>query len=123
MSTPFVMTKDINGFNGFGLRFSDQKYDTTLAVGVEQTLAVPDLVTGSYPRTYTPARFFAVFSYEPGSSVWVANNATATVAGAGFATTDSELNPSAREVSIGDTLHFITADATAIIGVAFYALF
>ena len=118
------MTKDINGFNGFGVPFSDQKYDTTLAANVEQTLSVPDLVTGSYPKTFTGTpRFLAVFSYEPGASVWVANNATATVAGVAFATTDSELNPSARVVDSGDALHFITADVTAILGVVFYALF
>ena len=123
MSTPFNMLRDINGFNGFGLAFSDQKYDTTLAANVEQTLAIPDLVTGSYPKTFTTPRFIAIFSYEPGASVWVALNETATVAGAAFATTDSELNPSARLVDSSDTLHFITADASAIIGVAFYALF
>ena len=92
-------------------------------MGVEQTLSVPDLVTGSYPKTFATPRFLAIFSYEPGASVWVALNATATTAGAAFATTDSELNPSARVVDSSDVLHFITADATAILGVSFYALF
>jgi len=123
LSTPFKLTRDINGFNGFGLVFSDTKYDTTLAANVEQTLAVPNIVTGGYPRNSTNPTWLAIFSYQPGAAVWVANNATATVAGVAFATTDSELNPACREVKSGDTLHFITADATAILGVTFYALF
>ncbi len=117
------MIRDVNGYNGFGLPFSDLKYSTTLAANAEQTLAVPDLVTGSYPKTFTRARWIAIFSYQAGKTVWVANNATAVVAGASFAAVSSEMNPVARMVDINDTLHFITADTTAIIGVTFYALF
>lgn len=95
----------------FGLPFSKIKYDTILTTaGGEQTLTVPS----SYDR------FKAIFSYADAGEVWVASNATATVAGASFAATDSELNPRCREVNKGDVLHFITADTSIEIGVSFY---
>jgi len=112
MTTKFKMTRDINGYNGFGLKFADDNYDTILLTGVEQTLTVP-------------AKFnkaVAIFAFEPGSLVWVANNKTATVAGATFAATDSQLNPIAREVEGDDVLHFITSNANADVSIAFYAI-
>lgn len=111
--TMLRMTRDINGFNTFGLPFSGNKYDTTLAATVEQTLTVPPNAVNGY---------LAVFSFEPGAKVWVALDATATLPGGAFATTDSELNPTAREVPADSVLHFITNDTTAEIGVAFYEL-
>jgi hypothetical protein len=105
-------TRDVAGNNMFGLPFSKFKYDTTLLVGVEQTLTIPG----------KSKKWLAIFSFEPGSEVWVANNATATVPGAAFATTDSELNPVAREVAVDDVLHFITSNADARIGVVLYAI-
>lgn len=111
----FIMTRDINGYNGFGLPFSDNQYATTLVTGVEQTLTVPEIPFANYPN------LIAVFSFAPGSAIWVALNATATIAGSSFATTNSELNPSGRSVQSGDVLHFITADASDEIGVTFYA--
>lgn len=96
----------------YGLPFSQLKYDTTLATDVEQTLTVP----GTAPR------FKAVFSFANGEDVWVAVNATATKAGAAFATTDSELNPVCREVRKDDVLHFITGGSGAEVGVTLYAL-
>ncbi len=37
MTTRFYMIRDINGYNGFGLPFCDDKFNVTLAVGVAQT--------------------------------------------------------------------------------------
>jgi hypothetical protein len=111
--TKLVLTRDINGYNTFGLAFSSQKYDSTLAANVEQTLTAPTPNVGGY---------LAVFSYEPGAKVWVALGATATVPGNAFAATDSELNPTARNVPAGGVLHFITNDTTAEVGVSFYEL-
>jgi len=111
----FAMTRDINGYNGFGLPFADNKYDTALLVGVEQTLTVPNSPFADYPNV------LAIFSFAPGSSIWVALNETATVPGASFASTDSELNPAARWCKAGDVLHFISNDAVDEVGVIFYA--
>lgn len=110
MTTKFKMTRDINGYNGFGLKFADDNYDTVLLASVEQTLTVPDKFN----------KAVAIFAFEPGSLVWVANNKTATVPGAAFAATDSQLNPIAREVAGGDILHFITTNANADVSVAIY---
>lgn len=123
MTTKFSMTRDINGYNGFGLAFSDTKYSATLAAAGEKTITVPQGNTlGSGISTATH-KFLAIFSFQPGANVWVALNATAAVpASASFTTTTSELNPTARYVSAGDVIHFVTADTTADVGVTFYAL-
>lgn len=123
MSTKFSMIRDINGYNGFGLAFSDTKYSATLSQNVDTTLTVPSAgVLGSAIST-TTIKCLAIFSYQSGSSVWVALNATAAKpVGGTFAAVSSELAPTARYVSAGDVLHFITGDTTAVVGVAFYAL-
>lgn len=113
MPTLFAMTRDINGYNGFGLPFSINKYSATLTTGAEQTFTVP-----SETRNY-----IVIFSFEPGARVWVAKNETAAVpAGATVVSTTSELNPTARQVLGGDVLHFITPDVTADMGITLYAL-
>ncbi len=122
--TPFNMTRDINGYNGFGLPFSVSKFSATLATTTDTTLVVPTSAAMGAPTASLNNKFIAIFSYEPGARVWVANNTTAAVpAGATFAAVSSELNPSARMVQAGDTLHFITPDTTADVGVVFYALY
>lgn len=111
--TKFSLIRDINGYNGFGIGFSINKYSATLATSTDTTLTIP-----SYSSQY-----LAIFSFQNGSSVWVANNATAAVpAGGSFAATTSELNPTARLVNAADVLHFITADSSANVGVTLYAL-
>jgi len=111
--TPWSLSRDINGYNGFGLAFSLDKYSATITANTDTTVAVP---------SYAP-HYIAVFTYQSGSGVWVANNATAAKpVGATFAATTSELNPVARYVKGGDVLHFLTADTSALVGVVFYAL-
>jgi hypothetical protein len=111
--TMFNMTRDINGYNGFGLKFSENLYSATLTQLVTQTLTIP----GEH------AKWLAIFAYEDGATVWVADNATAAVpVGATIVATTSERNPIAREVKAGDVLSFITPDTTSDIGVALYAL-
>lgn len=112
MDVPYT---SIQQDDDFGLTFSNLKYDNTLTANNEATLTVP----GTAPR------YKAVFSYASGADIWVAVNATATVAGAynaSFQPTDSELNPSCREVKAGDVIHAITADTSSIMGIALYAL-
>lgn len=125
MTLPFSLTKDINGYNGFGLQFSDTKYSATVAQSSDTTLTIGGNAAMGAVAATTHNKYIVIFSYEPGSQVWVALNETAAIpVGATFAATDSELNPSARQVQTGDVIHFFTPDATgAEVSVAVYALF
>lgn len=102
MSTKFNMTRDINGYNGFGVPFALDGMSTSLAANAEQHFTVPDNF----------ANWIAVFSYTPGSNIFVDTITTAAVPGSTFAATTSNLNPSARAVKAGDVLSFITSDVT-----------
>ena len=124
MATLFSLTRDINGYNGFGLAFSDTKVSATVAASTDTTYTIGgDAAMGAIAQP-SVNKYLAIFSYEPGSQVWVANNAVAAVpVGASFASTASELNPSARVVNAGDVLHFFTPDAGgAVVSVVIYAL-
>ncbi len=113
MSTLFQMTRDCNGYNGFGLEFSIENVSTTLAANVAQSTTVPT----AYPF------YLAVFSFEAGTSVWVSNDGSdAEAPGSSFDTTNSQLNPTARKVAAGSELSFISSDSTAQIGVSYYGL-
>lgn len=124
MTTKFNMSRDINGYNGFGLTFTDTAYSATIAATSDTTLTVPSSV-GIGKQGYatnTTGQMLAIFTFDPGASVWVANNvAASTPAGATFAATSSELNPAARLVSGGDVLHFYSS-AIANVSVAFYSV-
>jgi hypothetical protein len=102
-STKFLMTRDIAGYNGFGIPFTNVAKSALLATGVEQHFTVPS----DYPY------WIAIFGFMPGSSVWVANNDTAAAPSGAFSDSTSELNPAARYVKGGDVLSFITADVTS----------
>src|ERR1041385_845810 len=110
MSTLFNMIRDINGYNGFGLPFSVDNKSTTLLAGFEQNFTVPSNFEN----------WILIFSFSPGSSVWVANNVTASTPGVSFSDTLSELNPSARGVKGGDVISFVTSDTSVEIGVSLY---
>lgn len=123
MATKFSMAKDINGQNSFGLRFTDTAYSATLAASTATALTVPASGSIGGSKTQTINLWLAIFSYTPGSSVWVANNTTAAVpAGSSFATTVSQLNPAARLVQAGDVLSFITGSAGVSVSVILYSL-
>lgn len=110
-STKFNLTRDVNGYNGFGLPFSINGYSTELAANVAQSVTVP----------VTYSNWIAIFSYTPGSNIWVNGVTTAAVPGSSFAATTSQLNPSARAVKGGSTISFITSDSTSPqVGVSFY---
>ncbi len=112
-STPFSLRRDINGYNGFGLVFSIDKYSCSIPLATEVTLTAPAAA----------AKYLAILSFEPGTSVWVAVNATAAPpAGVVFSATTSELNPVAREVNAGDVLHFYASGTASDVGAVFYAL-
>jgi hypothetical protein len=112
MSTKFRMTCDVAGYNGFGVMFADDGFQTALAANAAQTMTVPS----NYPN------WLAVFSYTPGANVWVGNGTTA-VPGSSFSATTADLNPSARFVTKGQTLTFITSDTDSPeVKVSFYVV-
>lgn len=113
MSTQLLFGRDAGGYNAYAPAFSTNKFSATLTTGSEQTITVPSNFTN----------WIVVFSFEPGTVVWVALNATAAVpAGATFASTTSELNPSTRTVKAGDVIHLITSSTSADVGVSLYAV-
>jgi hypothetical protein len=123
MSTKFSMTRDINGYNGFGLVFSDQKFSASILASTNTILTVPSSAPmGGSSDSVVNNYFIALFSFQPSSSVWVSNNNTAEIpSGSSFVSTTSELNPSARLVKSGDVINFFSSSAT-LVGVTFYSL-
>lgn len=129
MTTQYKIQKDIAGYNGFGLPFSDQKYSATLASGADTTLAVP-LTSAVGAPLNTVNKFLAivqVYNATGEGEVWCANNKTATVpAGASFAATNSDLIVQnvnyARWVKAGDIMHFLSPVADTDVCVMFYAM-
>ena len=100
MSTKFLMTRDIAGYNGFGIMPTQDMQSGVLAAGVAQSITVPD----NYPN------WIAIFSYQPGSTIWVSFTTTAVAPAGAFSSTASCLNPAGRAVKAGDTISFITND-------------
>lgn len=110
-TTKFLMTRDIAGYNGFGIPFTNIAKSALLATGVEQHFTVPS----EYPN------WIAIFAFTPGASVWVDKFTTAVAPNGAFASSTSELNPAARFVNAADTLSFITADLnSAMVNVLLY---
>lgn len=126
MTTIYKLQKDVAGYNGFGLQFSDQKYSASLAITTDTTLTVPSNGAIGAPLNQVN-RFLAVINVEANLLVWCALNATAAVpAGSTFASTTSDLiiggEYYAREVKAGDVLHFLAPTAGTDVSVLFYAL-
>jgi len=126
MTTMYKLQKDVAGYNGFGLPFSDQKYSATLGANTDTTLTVPSSAAIGAPLN-TNNRFLAIVQVKANISVWCAVNAVAAVpAGSTFASVSSDLIVGgeyyAREVKAGDVLHFITPTASTEVSVVFYAL-
>jgi len=117
------MNRDINGYNAFGLTFTDTAYSVTLTASTATALTIPSGASmGGVPNT-NKSLWLAIFSYTPGAEVWVADNTTAAVpAGATFAATLSEMNPAARLVQGADVLSFITAGTGNSVSVILYSL-
>ena len=87
MTTKLAYGRDVQGYNTFAPNVSGDKYSAVLASGGNATLTLPTNVS----------TWIVSFSFQPGSDVWVAYNASAAApAGATFASTTSELLPGAR---------------------------
>ena len=102
-ATKFWMTRDINGYNGFGIPFALDGQSMVLAAGVAQSVTVPD----DFPN------WIAIFGYTPGATVWVDGITTAVAPTGAASATTAKLNPSARYVKAGQTISFITEDITS----------
>lgn len=99
--------------------FSDTCAQLALATNTNLAYTIPGLPTQKYQ---------ARISYTQGSNVFCCKNAAATVPGAGLLTQVQylEFRPGAdgskRIVQGGDTLNFMTPDASAYVGVALAAI-
>ncbi len=96
------MSRDINGYNGFGRFPTYDIQSTSLAQGVAQSITVPSNFQN----------WLAIFSYTPGSNIWISTTGTAAAASTSFASGISMLNPSALQLSAGMVISCITADST-----------
>jgi hypothetical protein len=103
MSTKLCMTRDINGYNAFGLIPTYDIYAASLTANAEQHFTVP--ANFQY--------WLAIFTYSPGTNVWVDFSGTATVPGGTIGLFTSVLNPAGRMVKGGSVISFITSDATS----------
>lgn len=121
MSTKLQFGRDSAGYNAFAPNPAGDKYSATLASGGNATLTLPT----------NAAAWIVSFSFQPGSDIWVAYNATAAPpAGSTFATTTSELLPGSRYMPAlkndgvtAATLNlFNNGTASADIGIALYAV-
>lgn len=106
--------RDVQGFNAFAPPTSGNKWSATITNGAETHITIPSTVT----------TWIAVFSYQPGTNVWVdLTGATAIIpVGATLATTTSELNPASRTVYAAGKISMITDNTSADVGVSLYAV-
>lgn len=100
-TTKFNMTKDIAGYNGFGVVTSTVKNGTFLAQDTPETLI-------TIPSDYD--NYIVVFSYSPGSNVFVDMDTTASAFTSPPASVTSELLPQARQVKKGTVISVMTPD-------------
>ncbi len=127
MTTQYNLDKNLGFGNDFGTLFCDQIFTASLKAATEATLTVPASSAMGMPASNQFNKWIAVMKYAratltPGNPVYVAKNATAAVpAGSTFAASTSEIEPQAKHVKTGDTLHFICA-GVADVSVAFYAV-
>lgn len=103
MSTKLSLTRDINGYNAFGIMPTLDIYAGSLAASTEQHFVVPS--NNQY--------WLAIFTYSPGANIWVDFVGTATVPTTTVTTVNSVLNPSGRQVKAGSTISLITSDSTS----------
>ena len=96
------MTRDINGYNAFGLIPTYDIYAGALAANTEQHFTVPN--NNEY--------WLAIFTFSPGANIWVNFSGTATVPASSVAAVHTVLNPAGRQVKGGSTISLITSDAT-----------
>lgn len=106
--------RDVQGYNAYAPAPSDLKYSATLTNGSATSITVPSNFIN----------WIVVFSYQPGSDIWVdfSGETAAVPAGATLSSTTSELLPATRLVNNGTNISVITANTTADIGIMLYAI-
>jgi hypothetical protein len=111
-TTKFNLTKDLAGYNTFGVRTSNEIRGVFLASGVAQSTVTPSDSTD----------YAVLVSITPGANVFVDfTGATATAYTGTLGPVTSELNPQVREVKAGQSISVITPDAGgAYVEISFY---
>lgn len=106
--------RDVQGFNAFAPPFTDLNFSASLPAGNENSITVPT----------SNLKWIVVISPQPGSTLWISINNTATPpAGSTFAETTSILNFAQLTVYAGDTISIYNNSSTAQdVGVSFYAV-
>jgi hypothetical protein len=106
--------RDVQGFSAYAPATSGNKWAATITDGTATSVIVPS----NY------AVWIAVFSFQPGTNVWVdLTGAVAAIpAGATLTTTTAELNPASRTVYAGGTISIITDNTAADVGISLYAV-
>lgn len=111
MSTPMSMQVDIRGVCNYGLSISQDSYSVTMPVSTVKTFTTPS----------TYSKWSAVINYDSGITVWMSVNDTSPSLPTGTVTkVNSMIPPSVLTVNAGDTLSFITDEASCELNVAFY---
>lgn len=123
MSLPLCFARDATGENTFADVISDATYGAQLSAGTAQSLVVPQI-----PNKTFGTRYLAIFSINPGGTVFMSTDRSSGVTNTAIPFTGtmgsvkSIMNPTPRVVYPGDTLSFITQDTNAYIGVELYVV-
>lgn len=120
MTVPYNVREQVKGVNGYGLEFSDNIQNVTLAANTDTSYTVTGAAAMGVPGNTTD-KFCLVFSYGTDAEVWVRLNAAAAAPGGGAFAAGSELNPKSRIVSAGDVVHFLCV-AGCNMSVSLYAV-
>lgn len=107
MSTNLSVGLDINGVVCDTIDTSSIMRSVTLASNTVTNVVVPENVNCAF------------FSYGSSGDVWVSRSGNASIPGASFVSTTSELNPVSRFVVPGQTLSFICLFANPV-QISFY---
>lgn len=119
--TKYNISGLIRGFKDFGLPFSNQIFNVTLAAATDTALNVPAPSGLGEINSSSNTKYLALFYYKADSEVWVALNATAAVpAGGAFAAATSIINPPWKLVKFGDVIHAFCTPGTDMAVEFFY---